>query len=143
MGLEQEERILSVRISVPSNQNGRSDSRVPIFWNKKNVSSVSEYRYPRIRTSVQKNSNSEIPHPLGLDMTKIQNFEYLHRMLHPDQARHYGDPNSTVKPNKILLGKHVTERKMNIRKLKVEDYVVARLKKNYQAEKSKRPINAK
>ena len=113
-------------------------------WNKKGVSAESDYRYPRTRTSDQKKSaNSDMSHPLGLDMTKIQNFDYLHKLLNPDQFRHVGEPNSTVKPNQIMLGKHVTERKVNIRKLVVEDYVVARLVKNHHAEKTQKPIHAK
>lgn len=114
-------------------------------WNRKKISAEDEYRYARTRTASQQQATSiaDMSHPLGLDMTKLTNFQYLHKLLNPDQSRHIGDPNSMVKPNQIVLNKHVTPRKVNIHKLKVEEYVVERLKKNYNDQKIQKPIHAK
>lgn len=40
-------------------------------------------------------------HPLGVGLRAMNNFGYLHELLHPEQTKHIGDPNNSIQPNAI------------------------------------------
>jgi len=120
----------------------RDKNRVkPWVWNSKNLGRAEEYRYHR-----------GTQHPLGIGVETVLNFRYMHALMHPNQTRHIGDPNSTTKPNRMGKDK-VTVHTVNVRKLKLESYVVDNLKKRAnkpitremakQPRKSTQPLRSK
>ena len=100
----------------------------PWVWNKKQVGEDGRYRYHRS------------PHPLGLGIHTIANFKYMHSLLHPNQTRHIGDPNSNIQPNRIGP-QSVIVRSVNIRKLKLDTSTLHMVNQNNTINQKTRPQN--
>ena len=68
------------------------------------------------------------------------NFKYMHSLLHPNQTRHVGDPNSNVQPNRIGM-QHVIVRSVNIRKLTLDTSTIHMVNQNNAINQKTHPQN--
>ena len=100
----------------------------PWVWNKRNKGKEGRYRYHRN------------PHPLGIHIETMLNFKYMHSLLHPNQTRHIGDPNSNVQPNRIGM-QQVTVRSVNIRQLTLDTSTIHMVNQNNTINQKTHPQN--
>ena len=100
----------------------------PWVWNRKNEGIDGRYRYHRN------------PHPLGVGLETMLNFDYMHKLLHPNQTRHIGDPNSNVQPNRIGM-QHVVVRSVNIRRLTLDTSTIHMVNQNNAINQKTHPQN--
>lgn len=68
------------------------------------------------------------------------NFKYMHSLLHPNQTRHIGDPNSNIQPNRIGM-QQVTVRSVNVRELTLDTSTIHMVNQNNTINQKTHPQN--